>query len=1090
VRRAPAIVRRLLPHRLALAAAAATVLLAATLLAALASFSATVSSHAVRTSLADSPGTTISVTSSVGSVAGAARADRAVRASLTRALAGVPVAIWTSVSSDFLDLPPGLGLPNAQTHVISLAALSGHAMLLAGSWPGAAAGGTAVPVAAPESLARGLHLTVGRTMRLRDGATGTAVPVRVTGIFAPRGAGGPYWLFGSSSPGVQQTGGFAVYGPLVTSPAAMASGQIPVTTASWAAVPDAGRFGAGGLQARAARLQSALNGLGSAAGLSNQTVTTALPGLLSGLGTALVVTRSQLAIGAAILLVIAGATLALATVMLSSQRQGEAALLRSRGASRWQVAGSGLAETALLILPAAVAGPLLGGLLLPPLASHGPLSRSGLRLPVSFPAAAWVAAAAVAAGCAVVFALPWLRTERGGLGGSSPRVSTAASPVRERARRGRRAVLAAATRAGGDVALLVLAVLAVWQLQHYAAPVSVGLDGTIGVDPVLVLAPVLALAAGAVLLLRLLPLLVRLGDRAAGRGRDLTAAVAAWQISRRPLRQAGPVLLAVLAVATSVLAVAQWSSWQRSAQDQASFATGADERVTLPPEAPLPLGQVASLSRAPGVTASTPVIRSSIVLSSTGTATLLALNAAQAGSVATIRPDLAGGSPARLFRALAPAGPAAGAPVPGRPARLLITASLSAGSAAQAVLFVDVTDAFGISYQLQAGLLPADGRAHALALAVAPDRGAAYPLRITGFAMQYVMPAELMPDAALTIASVRAAAAMTGPFGAPFGAGWAPDRMAFSASNDSGQVNATPQVLGTTAHGTSLSVAFQPGSGISPAQFGSPATSLVASVGVSARGAAGPLPVAVTSAFAAATGQHRGSTFPVSLGDATVPVTVMAVIPAFPTIDGPGGGIVVDQTRLQQALAAAGALPQPVSEWWLRTGAAARTPGLPAGAVLTDRAAMATSLLASPLSAAPELAMLAIAAAAVILAAAGFGVAAATAGERARDMALLATIGATRRQLTRVLCLEQAALGLPAAAAGLVLGALLARLIVPAVTLTATGAHPQPPVLVQIPLAVPVVVALVTAAVPVAIAAAGPARRTGLAARTRLEAET
>jgi hypothetical protein len=78
----------------------------------------------------------------------------------------------------------------------------------------------------------------------------------------------------------------------------------------------------------------------------------------------------------------------------------------------------------------------------------------------------------------------------------------------------------------------------------------------------------------------------------------------------------------------------------------------------------------------------------------------------------------------------------------------------------------------------------------------------------------------------------------------------------------------------------------------------------------------------------------------------------------------------------------------------------------------------------------------------------------------------------------------------PAAAAGLVLGALLARLVVPAVTLTATGSHPDPSVLVQIPLAWPVAVALVTAAVPVVIAALGPARRPGLAARTRVEAET
>ena len=1077
MRKAPAIVRRLLPHRLALGAAAATVMLAAAVVAALASFSAAVSSHAVRTSLAGDPGTTISVTASATSTAAAARADAAVRATLTRALPGVPVSIWSAVSSDYLDVPPGLGLPHAQTHLISLAGLPGHASLLAGSWPGSSPGpGDLVPAAASQALARGLHLTVGTTLRLRDGVSGAAVGVRITGIYAPLRPASPYWLLGSGSAGVQQAGGFSVYQPLVTSPAAMAAGRVPVTTAAWAAVPDASRFGAGGLQAAASRVQSGLNRLGSSAALPNETAATSLPGLLAGLGTALVVARSQLAIGAAILLVIAGATLALATVLLSGQRHGEVALLRSRGASRWQLAGSGLAETGLLILPAVVAGPLLGGLLLPPLASNGPLRRSGLRLPVAFPAVAWLAAAAVAAGCAVVIALPWLRT--------------AGSPVRQRAQSGRRAALAAASRAGGDIALLALAALAAWQLEHYAAPVSVGLDGAIGLDPVLVSAPVLALAAGAVLLLRLLPLAVRLGDRAASRGRDLTAAVAAWQISRRPLRQAGPVLLAVLAVATTVLAVAQWSSWQRSAQDQASFTTGADERVTLSPQAPLALGRVASLSRAPGVTGATPVIRSGIVLSGTGTATLLALDARQARSVAAIRPDLAGGSPAALFGRLAPSGPPPGAAVPGRPARLLITASLSAGAVTQPELFVEVTDAFGITYQEQAGELPADGLAHQLAVVIAPGRAAAYPLRITGFSLQYSMPTAPRPAATLTIESVRGAAAVNGGFGVPFAAGSPRGRMAFSASDGAGQVTGPPAVTSATASGTSLRIAFRPGSGISPAQFGSPASPLPGTVSVTARGPAGPLPAAVTAAFAAATGQGRGSRFPVSVGDVSVPVTVVSVLPAFPTIDGPGGGVVVDQAGLQRALAAAGAPPQPVSEWWLRTDSSFLTAGLPGGATAAGRSQLAASLLASPLSAAPQLAMLAIAAAAVILAAAGFGVAAATASERARDMALLATIGATRRQLTRLLCLEQAALGLPAAAAGLGLGALLARLIVPAVTLTATGARPQPPVLVQVPLAVPVAVAVVIAAVPVVIAAVGPARRAGLVALTRLESQT
>jgi hypothetical protein len=1073
VRKLPALVRRLLPHRLALAAAAVTVILAATLIAALACFSTTVMSDAVRTSLAGNPGTTISVSGSVTSTAGAAGAGRKLSALLTRALPGLPLTVWSAVSSDYLDLPPSRGLSHPQIQVISLAALSRHAELLAGSWTGSGGAAGTVPAAAPAAVASGLHLVPGMILRLPDSITGRPVRVRITGIFRALSPASPYWLLGSAAAGVQDLGEFAVYPPLVTTPQVMAAAGMPITTAAWSVTPDVAGLDTGSMLTLAGRLQKARADLAQLPGLQNVAVTTSLPGLLSSLSTALVVARSQLAIGAAILLLIAGATLALATIMLSSARQAETALLRTRGASRRQLAGSGAAEGALLILPAVVAAPLLGGLLLPPLARYGPLASSGLRLPASFPAAAWLAAATVAAGCAVMIALPWLRAGR--------------SPAQERARSGRRAVVAAASRSGADISLLVLAALAGWQLEHYAAPVSTGLNGSIGIDPVLVSAPVLALAAGTVLLLRLLPMLVKLGDRTAARRRDIFAAVAAWQISRRPLRQAGPALLAVLAVAMSVLAAAQWSSWQRSAQDQAAFAAGADVRVSLPAGAPLPLGQVASLTRARGVTGSTPVIRYPLVLPGAAP-TLLALDARLARSVATIRPDLAGGSSSLLLSQLSPRGPAPGAVVPGRPARLQITSSLTAGTALQPVLFVQLTDALGISYLEQAGLLPTSGATGTFTVDIAPRNRAAYPLRLTGFTLAYLLPPQLGANAVLSIDSVRSAATMNGGFGAPFAVAVG-SRLRFWTSTGGNAGQAAPRVLSTAVRGTSVAVDFRPGFG-APAQPGTPALQLTASLTVSAAGPAVSVPAVATSAFVSATGQGPGSTVPISVDGTTLTVKVVSVVPAFPTIGAGAGGLVVDQARLQQALAAADAQPLPVTEWWLSTSSGAAPPGLPAGAAVIDRASVASSLLANPLAAAPELAMLAIAAAALLLAAAGFTVAAATATERSRDMALLAALGATRRQLTRLLCLEQALLAVPAVVAGLVLGTLMARLVVPAVTLTATGGHPQPPVLVQIPVAWPVAVALVIAAVPVILAALGPGLRTGPAARIRLEAET
>ena len=96
-------------------------------------------------------------------------------------------------------------------------------------------------------------------------------------------------------------------------------------------------------------------------------------------------------------------------------------------------------------------------------------------------------------------------------------------------------------------------------------------------------------------------------------------------------------------------------------------------------------------------------------------------------------------------------------------------------------------------------------------MVIAPGHGAAYPLRITGFSLQYNMPTQPAPDAVLSIVSVRGAATMTGRFGAPFAAAVPGGRMRFATTAGSGQVNVEPAVSAATVHGTTLSVAFDPG---------------------------------------------------------------------------------------------------------------------------------------------------------------------------------------------------------------------------------------------------------------------------------------
>jgi FtsX-like permease family len=1089
VPRAPAAVRSLVPHRLALIAVVITAILSATLLAALVSFAATVTGYAVRATLRSSPATGILISVPASSAAGAASDFTAVRAALHHALPGGPLTVTSSLSTDFLDIPPLLAGKDAQTHLISLPGLTHHAVLVAGAWPQGSGSGPVVPVAVPSATATRLRLHPGSEFDLKGAATGKTVTVRVTGIFRRAHQAGGYWsLDPANFTSPQTVGGFTVYPSLVTSQAALTAHHVPVDAATWLINLDVARIGAGSLGSLGAALQNSLSGL-TATRLHNATVTTGLPALLAGLDRAVVVARSQLAVGILILLVIAGATLALAVSLLSRQREAEAALLRARGASRSQLTRTGVAEAVLLVTPAAVLGPIFGGLLLPVLSRRGPLAHSALRIGVAFPAVAWLASIAAAVGCAVVIGRGWL--------------SAGQSPNRARAERGRQRALASAARSGIDLGLVVLAVLAGWQLAHYKAPVTAGLDGSIGVDPILVSAPVLALAAAAVLMLRLLPMVARIGDRAAARGRDLTAAVAAWQISRRPVRQAGPVLLAVLAVATSVIAVAEWSSWEHSAQDQASFDTGADMRVDLPSAAPLALGQLGTLTRAPGVTGSTPVVRSQISLPNSGTAQFLALDSRRAAAVATIRPDLADGSPRAVLDRLAPPKPA-GTAIPGRPARLLITTSMTPGVSGRPVLFVQLTDAYGISYQVQAGVFTANGKPQTLTVPVAPHGRAAYPLRIAGFVVQYLMPRQHSRLVHLVVGPVRAAPAMTGAAGPALGAVHPGERLkSFPSPGTPGSLGAllaTPKIPAVLLGTTTLTVNMSTGAGYGPPSRDcghppfrypcGPPSPLPSIVTVTAASPSATLPAVVTSALAKAIGAGVGHSFPVSYAGTTINLKVVSVMTGFPTITGPFGGAVVDQASLQDALANAGAYPAPVTEWWLRTSRPVSLTGLPSGTTVTDRASVAASLLANPLAAAPELAMLAIAAAAVILAAAGFLVAAATARERAHDMALLAALGATRGQLTRLLCLEQAVIAVPAAVAGLVLGGLLARLVIPAVSITPTGTHPDPPVLVVTPWAVPVAVALVMAIGPVLLAATGGGTRSAVVRHTRVEATT
>ncbi len=1068
--------RRMNSSRLLLATVALTVLITAALAAALASFASQTLPQAVRGQLARSPALSVAITGTM-SAAQAGAATRLIRTSLGPALAGVSYRMDRAFWSDLLDLPAPRGSKTTpQLEVAALGQVRAHAVLTAGTWPGPPAAGQPIGVALPVLAAQQLHARPGTVLRPQDRSRGVTVPLRVTGLFRLSDPGAGYWhidLLPRS--GVSSQPPFVSYGPAVASLAAFGPGHLAVGSVSWIVLPDPGSIRTGDLARLAGNVSQAAVALQTGNSLNGAQVTTRLPQLLTGLASNLVVARSLLAIAALQLALLAAAALALAARLLAGSREEESALLSARGATHWQLARPTLTETVLVASLAAAAGVLTGTWLAAQLVRITQ-SSSGIRI-TGIPVSAWWAALLVLAFAAAILLWPALRP---------------AAPGAARARRGRQARLAGAARAGADLALLVVALLGVWQLRTYSA-VAHPAGGGLGIDPVIAVAPALALAAVTVLVLRLLPAVSRLTERAAARGRRLAVALAGWQISRHPIRQSGPFLLVILATAALTLALAQYQTSRRSAADQAAFAAGADLRASV--ATPLPLSAVGQVAEAPGVRAAMPV-----ATGGTGSgAELLAIDARAAAATVLLRGDLSAEPAPQLWRRLAAPGPAPGLAIPGRPARLEITASLTPGSAAArpgpASVTVTVQDADGVAYLVPAGTLPADGRVHTLAAGLSAARQAAYPLRLLGLSVSYELPPyhrfprQTGPPSRLVIGGFTAVPARRGSFIAGRALGsWA--AAASSATLNGAAVPATPELAvnngspptltGWGSKGSSQRLSFSPGYTPSVAVLRAakiPDAGFTGTLTITARAPTAAIPGIATDAFLHAAHARVGTVLTASASGTGIQVRIVAATRAFPAVTAGGGALIVDQARLQQILASRQATPLPVTEWWLATGRSSPPPVL-RGATVTSRGALAAALLGNSLAAPPRQAALAVGLAAALLAVIGFSisVAASVRGRRA-ESAVLSALGVARSAQAGQLCLEQLMLSVPAAAAGTLLGAGLAWLVVPSVTLTASAGRPQPPVLVQIPVGWAALLAAAVAALPVLAAAASILRR-------------
>ncbi|HEX5501552.1 MAG TPA: FtsX-like permease family protein, partial [Thermomicrobiales bacterium] len=1094
------VLRRARVDWLLLLVARLTILLATTLLAAGPIYTDAVVVSGLRRTLHDAPTAEANVEATATiNVRAYPATDRTVTARLREAVAPIGATILRQGRSDSFALP---GQAANDVHDLAVFAfiegIAGHATLVAGAWPAATAAPYEVALPAPTAARLGYH--VGDEVQLQSRLDPALRPrVRVVGIYRPTDATDPFW-YGDSLEltGLDPGESFTTYGPFVV-PAATLLGPLSPTAAriTWHAYPNFDRLTADelpGLRASLTQLPARLTATVTGTAVR---VDTQLPDRLAETEQSLLVTRSGVLIQVLQLAILIGYALVLTTGLLIESRRVEMALLHSRGAGNGQLLALAIVEGVLLALPAALLGPWLAALALRLLNVVGPLAPIGLGLTPVVGRPAILVAGGAGLACVVLLTLPWLGATR--------------SLTQARAGRARQAARGLAQRAGLDLALLLIAALAYTQLRRYGAPLTRTLAGRLGIDPLLAAAPGLGLLAGAVIALRLLPLLARLAEVVARGGRPATA-FGAWQVARRPQRYARAALLLILALGIGLFAAAYTRTWARSQDDQADYQVGADLRVQpdqRPETAIPPLQLLGTYRDVPGVRAAMPLLRQREEFSAaTGEGDLILLDSRQAAAIVRFRGDLAPEPLApMLARLTAGRRSPPVVPIPGQPRRLafdlrLTWAAQPKRTGPPPLLSVDalLQDGDGVLYRVPLGPVRDDGQTARLIvplgqpLAGGGSSRPAYPLGLVGLDISTVV-TRVEERARVDLLGVRASDAAAGedwgdvPL-APAPADW---QLAQSPFRGGGQ----PPTIERLAAGPGSVLSLRLDTGVA-----SRAIILPLTYGLRAGPPLppAPIPILVDARLLERARLRVGDTIALTLNGASRQGQIVGALRGFPTLD-PGDApfIVADLPTLDALQTAPGAALFDPTEYWLAVqpgrdaAVAGRLRGAPFSSPLVlSRAARAAELRSNPLALGTIGALALGFAAAAAVAVLGFAVnAAASARERLAEFALLRAIGLHPRQLVAWLSLEQGLTVALSLLGGALLGLALTRLVLPLITLTQAGTAATPPARVVVPWTT---VGLLTGGLLVALVGtaailAASLRRLGLGATLRTGGE-
>ena len=668
------VLKRMRSDSLIVAAAVVTIVLAVVLLAAGPIYADAVTVAGAQRKLIDAPVTeaNVAVTHRVEG-SNYAASDNLVTREANRVLAPIGGDIVRSGQSEPYRLPDEIlsllalstdssDSRTRQTVLEFREGIESHATIVDGRWP--APDPEVIEVVLPAGAAELLGLAPDDELSMINRLNANlSLDVRIVGIYRANNPDDRYWNdellpveganFGES---------VVVIGPFLTHQDAFVSTvMVRLSTVDWRALPtftDLQLVDVPPTRGALGRLEDRLEDRATV-GTPYQ-VSTGLGPLLAEIDRGLLAARSGVFILTLQLAILAGYALVLTANLLTEVRSVEMALLRSRGAGVWQVAGFSLLEGLMLVLPAVLIGPWLAAQGLKLLNVAGPLASINLNLEPQVNQTSYMFAGLAGLGCLLVLVIPSLLAARSILGARAARGREAESPLLQ--------------RAGADLALVAIAGLGFFQLRRFGTPLTETVRGRLELDPLLIAAPALGLVAGAVLALRLIPLFGRLAERVSTRGNRLVTALGSWQVSRRPGRYARSALLLMLALGIGLFAVSFSRTWTDSQADQANQQIGAGI-VVLPnrTDSSLPAEHLGpAYEEIEGVTAAMPVSTgfANIPISDRSGQTIM-LDSTRANDIVTVRDDFADATLPELMAPLEAGRPEIeGIPIPGEPRRM------------------------------------------------------------------------------------------------------------------------------------------------------------------------------------------------------------------------------------------------------------------------------------------------------------------------------------------------------------------------------------------------------------------------------------